>query len=387
MSSSLRLRHQIGQLFIVGLGGTALDATERAWLRLIRPSGFILFRRNMEEPAQTTALLQSAIESSAAENEHIPTLRTVDLEGGLVDRFRDMLGPMPSAAAVAATKSRRDAKLHGELIGRAVRLLGFNTTFAPVLDLALPTSLPVMQTRVYGTDADEVSEYARPFFAGLRTEWVLGCGKHFPGLGGGNRDSHHATPRITRTWQQLWEEDIAPYRDLRPYLSLIMVAHAIYSRVHESEEIPASISPFWINTILRKRMGYDGLILTDDMEMGGLLSKTSIEEAAVSALLAGADLLEVCRDPALLLRAYEAVLGEAERSPVFRVRIRRISNRVIALKQKLLPLHPLRAATPEQLRRLRVDMQLMHTNLDARARAATASAQAAQEAAHQGDPS
>jgi beta-N-acetylhexosaminidase len=368
---SLTLRHQVGQLFIVGLGGPALDPSERAWLRLLRPSGFVLFRRNIEEAAQITALLREATEAAAGEHEHTPALRALDLEGGLVDRLRDLIGPTPSAAAVATADAAgrvRFSRRHGELIGRASRLLGFNTTLAPVLDLALPASAPVLRTRVYGSTPEAVTRYARPFLQGLRSERILACGKHFPGLGGGTLDSHTATPSISRTFNQLWDEDIAPYRDLLTLLPIVMVAHALYPKAPHPDE-PASVSRFWINDALRRRLRYDGLILSDDMEMGGLLTRMSIEEAALRALSAGSDLLEICREPALIFRAYEAVLTEAERSPAFRTLVRRACARVIAHKNSLLHPQLPRDATAEQLARLRSDIRLFTAELEAAERA------------------
>jgi beta-N-acetylhexosaminidase len=279
-------------------------------------------------------------------------LRALDLEGGLVDRLRDLLAPMPSAAEVAATGRAADAKKHGRLIGHAARLLGFNTTLAPVLDLALPESRSVMRSRVVSADPERVTRYAKSFLEGLRAERILGCGKHFPGLSGGTLDSHTATPRIMRSWQQLWDEDIQPYNDLLKQLPIIMVAHASYPQVTRSDE-PASVSNYWIGSVLRRRMGYAGLILSDDMEMGGILSKMSIEDAAVDAIAVGTDLIEICRDPALVLRAYEAILREAEQSPAFRLKIRRAAVRVNAQMGKWLDAQLPRHATPSQIDKMR----------------------------------
>ena len=369
--AKLSLRRQVGQLFLVGLGATTLDANERAWLKLLRPGGFVLFRRNIEQTRQTVELLHEATESAAGSADHIPAMRALDLEGGLVDRLRHVLCPTPSAAMVATFGSKRDAKRHGALIGRAARLHGFNTTLAPVLDLALPESAPVMQSRVYGPTADDVIAYARAFLEGLRTERVLGCGKHFPGLGGGTLDSHQATPHILRSWDQLWAEDIAPYRALLTRLPMIMVSHATYPRLRRVASEPASVSRFWIGETLRRRMGYDGLVLSDDMEMGGLLTQMSIEDASVAAIVAGTDLLEICKDPTLVFRAYEAVLSEAERSPVFRTRVRRACSRVVAHKQRLLDPHLPRTATVEQIARLRGNILLFTAELEASQRART----------------
>jgi beta-N-acetylhexosaminidase len=146
---------------------------------------------------------------------------------------------------------------------------------------------------------------------------VAGCGKHFPGLGGGTLDSHLETPAIHRTLRELNREDLAPYRKLRDELPMIMVNHAAYPETSSGNR-PASASRYWITTVLRKRMGYRGIIFSDDLEMGGILKFMPIEEAAIAAIRAGMDLLEICHSPELILRAYEAVLAEAERSSAFR---------------------------------------------------------------------
>ena len=344
------LRHQVGQVLVVGVEGTALTPLERAWLAMLRPGGVILFRRNIESPKQTAALLREIAPLTAA-----PLLRAVDVEGGLVDRLRDAIAPMPSPSAVAATGRSADAHKHGRLIGRAVRLMGLNSTFAPVLDLALDAALPVMRTRVVSADPDAVTAYAQAFFEGLHAERVLGCAKHFPGLGGGTLDSHAATPVIPRTFEQLWQEDLAPYRSLAARLPMVMVAHAAYPRVTRNHE-PASVSPYWIGNVLRKRLGFEGLVISDDLEMGGILAYASIEEAAVRAIGVGSDVVEVCRDPALVLRAYEAVLQEAERSPAYRTKVRAAARRVMTHKERWLDVQLPRDSTAAQHRKLRDDI-------------------------------
>jgi beta-N-acetylhexosaminidase len=248
-------------------------------------------------------------------------MRCVDVEGGTVDRLRDALAPMPSAQAVAhaANLTRKIALIHehGDLVARAVKAFGFNTTLAPVLDLALPASAGVMGMRAAAPTAAGVVEYARGFLAGLAKHGVAGCGKHFPGLGGGTLDSHQETPAILRSSSELWREDLAPYRELRDELPMVMVNHATYPNT-PGKGRPASVSPYWIAAVLRKRIGYRGIVFSDDMEMGGILNYMPIEEAAVAAIRSGMDLLEICHSPELILRACEALIAEGERSVAFR---------------------------------------------------------------------
>lgn len=332
----MTLRSDVGQLLIVGVAGGELDGAERAWLKLIVPAGVILFRRNVESAAQTHALLSDLRARAAG-----PLFRCVDVEGGLVDRLREAVAPLPAAATVAqAAAQTGDLKLaaqHGRLIGRELRMLGFNVTFAPVLDLRTAASAEVMRSRIAASTPQGVIAYAKAFLQALRRERVLGCGKHFPGLGGGTLDSHHATPHINRTWKELWREDMLPFRKLHPALPFIMVSHAAYpAATKQAEASLASISPFWIQRVLLAKIGYRGLIVSDDMEMGGILHRASMEEAAVAAIAAGTHLIEVCKDPALIFRAYEALLREAESSGVFRRMVERAAAKVRRSKRQLL---------------------------------------------------
>ena len=306
------LRAAAGSLLVVGLSGPEVTPLERAWLKLVRPAGIILFRRNILDQSQTRALLSESTRYCTE-----ASLRCVDLEGGTVDRLRDAVVAMPSAQAVAQTENSNLIQLHGQLIARETRAFGFNITLAPVLDLGLPISSSVMGTRAASPTAVGVTEYARAFLTGLASQGVAGCGKHFPGLGGGTVDSHDQTPAITRTYADLWAEDLAPYRALIRQLPVIMVTHAAYPETR-SKHLPATASQFWINTVLQQKLGFKGLIFSDDMEMGGILKFLPMEEAAIAAVRAGIHLLEICHSPELIFRGYESLIHEAERSAVFR---------------------------------------------------------------------
>jgi beta-N-acetylhexosaminidase len=310
------VRQAAGSLLVVGLAGTELTALERAWLRLVRPGGVILFKRNVTDAQQTRDLLEDATGFCCAK-----AVRCVDVEGGTVNRLRDALAPIASAQATAsamrAAKKPALARKHGELIAQAVKAFGFNTTLAPVVDLALPEAVEVLGSRTAGANAAEVNAYAREFLAAVAAQGVIACGKHFPGLGGATGDTHFVTPEIQRTWPQIWDEDVAPYRELHRAMPIIMMNHAAYPHTPGKNE-PASASHFWITETLRKRIGYKGIILSDDLEMGGILKFLPVEEAAVAAIRAGSDLLEICHSPELILRAYEALISEGERSATFR---------------------------------------------------------------------
>jgi len=303
-------------LLVVGLSGTKLTGLERAWLQLVRPGGIILFKRNIESVEQTRTLLD---EATGLGDRH--AMRCVDVEGGTVNRLRDALAPIASTqtVATAAQKSKKSAlaRKHGELIARAVKAFGFNTALAPVVDLALPEAVEVLGSRTAGGTAKEVVTYAQEFMRGVAAHNVTACGKHFPGLGGAAGDTHFVTPEIRRTLKQLWEEDLVPYRELHKAMPTIMINHAAYPQTPGKHE-PASASRFWITETLRKKIGYRGLVLSDDLEMGGILKFLPVEEAALAVIRAGSEMILICHSPEIIFLSYEALITEAARSAAFR---------------------------------------------------------------------
>ncbi len=318
---------EIGQLLVIGFDGTEMTPRLSSLLTRVQPAGVILFARNIKNPQQTWRLLRECQKVVAT-----PLFTCVDLEGGDVDRFREVLGPTPSAAEVFATGDRRLFRKHGEFIGENCRALGFNVDFAPVIDLAFEASRSVMKTRAVSADPVEVATYAREFLTGLGSSKVLGCGKHFPGLGEGTLDSHHELPVIEKSLKSLWAEDLVPYRTLRRQLPMVMVSHAAYPQVTR-DRTPASLSKMWITDILRRRIGYRNLIVSDDLEMGGVLSAAPIGEAAVEFVRAGGDLCLVCHREDYIDKAHEALIKAGEGSRFAR-RAAESVRRVLAFKKK-----------------------------------------------------
>ncbi|MGD0760413.1 MAG: beta-N-acetylhexosaminidase [Candidatus Sulfotelmatobacter sp.] len=318
----------IGQLLIVGFNGTELTARLSSLLTRLQPAGVILFARNIKSAEQTWGLLRECRRCVST-----PLFTCVDLEGGSVDRFRDVLGPAPSAAEVFATGDRKLFRAHGRLIGENCRAFGFNIDFAPVLDLAFEASSSVMGSRAVSANPREVAAYAHEFIAGLRAANVLGCGKHFPGLGEGKLDSHHELPVIEKTLKKLWAEDLVPYRTLRRQLPLVMISHAAYPQVTH-DRTPASLSKIWITDILRKRTGFRNLIVSDDLEMGGVLSAAPVGQAAVEHIRAGGDLCLICHREDYITQAYEELVRAAERDVKFARQVEDAAARVLVFKKK-----------------------------------------------------
>lgn len=320
-------------------------------LRRVQPAGVILFARNIRSAEQTWRLLRECQKCVAT-----PLFTCVDLEGGTVDRLRDALEPTPSAADVFSTADRRLFRKHGQILGENCRAFGFNVNFAPVLDLALEASRSVMGSRTVSPNPRETIRYAREFLAGLRAAKVLGCGKHFPGLGEGRLDSHHDLPVIEKPLQRLWAEDLLPYRVLHAQLPFVMISHAAYPQVTK-ERTPASLSKVWITDILRKRIRYRGLIVSDDLEMGGVRGEAPVEQAALEFIRAGGDLCLICHREEFVTQAYEGLVKTAERDEQFARRAAEAARHVLAFKKKWgQMLHPgggaTRAPSPARAQRL-----------------------------------
>ena len=317
----------------MGFDGHGVDDKLLATVSSIQPGGVILFARNIQAPRQTWQILRDCHASLP-----LPPFLCVDLEGGNVDRLKEVIAPVPSAERVFSTASPKLYRMHGHVIGLEVRALGFNTDFAPVLDLGFEASRSVLASRTVSGKASEVILYAREFLRGLKATQVLGCGKHFPGLGEAALDSHHHLPVVHKSWKKTWTEDLAPYHELHRQLPFVMVAHACFPEI-TNDNLPASLSRKWMKDILRDQIGYRGLIISDDLEMGGALAAGSIEELSVETLRAGADMFLICHSQELVWRAYEAVLQEAERVPAFAAHVKQAAARVRRLKDRAPELH------------------------------------------------
>ena len=328
------LRGQVGQLLIFGFDGIEIDSRLRTTLATLQPAGGILFARNIENPTQTWKLLRDCQASVS-----VPMFLCVDLEGGTVDRLKTVIAPAPSLKEVFSTSQPKLFRMHGQILGLEARALGFNTDFAPVLDLGFEASRTVLGSRTASEDPEDTITFAREFLIGLKSAHVLGCGKHFPGLGEANLDTHHELPAIAKPWKPMWKQDLLPYRELHARLPFVMVAHAAYPEAtggknKEERRLPASLSKYWMKDVLRRKIGYRGLVLADDLEMGGVLAAGAIEQVAVETLRAGADMFLVCHNQELVWRAYEAVLREAERDRKFAERVSEAARRVLGFKKR-----------------------------------------------------
>lgn len=318
----------IGQLFMVGIPGSTLTREIRARLLDLRPGGVILFRRNYVDPEQLTALCQ---ELHALLPAQLPLI-ALDHEGGRVHRLTSPFTHFPPAALVARTRSAAFAQRVGHAMGAELSSVGVAIDFAPVLDVLTNVDNTVIGDRAFASDPRTVGLFGCALARGLRAGGVIPCGKHFPGHGATHVDSHEDLPRDERTLEDLMQTDLPPFRSaMAEGIEMLMTAHIVYPAI--DPEYPATLSQKVIEGLLRQQLGYRGVVVTDDLEMGAIIQHDSVEHAAVQALRAGADLLLICHQIDLALAAREACVQALEKGTLSRARVEAALQRVATLQQ------------------------------------------------------
>jgi beta-N-acetylhexosaminidase len=284
-----------GQLLLLGVKGLKLTSDEISLFKKIQPGGFVIFGRNVSSPEQLRALTDSLREVC-----EIEPLITIDQEGGRVTRTREIANEPPSAQQF---RQAGDLKKVGGLIARhgmitadILRQIGVNMNLCPVLDISYDDDANnAMQGRCYGTDAQQVITNAGIFNSNLRHGKILSCAKHFPSCGLADVDPHFALPFVTKTKEDLMKSDLLPYTALMPVLDSIMSCHAHFSAIDpETPGLPGSFSKNLLKNLLRNQLGYEGLIITDDLDMGAIVNTYGRGPDVQMAIEAGNDMAMIC---------------------------------------------------------------------------------------------
>jgi len=307
---------------MVGLAGPTLDPADARRLQHLGPGGVILFGRNLESAAQTVRL-HEAIRQLLP----YPLLLALDQEGGRVSRLQPWVGATPTAAALARA-GEDAASRFGSATAAALRALGFNIDFAPVVDLCAIDATNGIGDRSFGTDPERVTVLAGAFLDGLQDGGVAGCLKHFPGLGPTSVDSHERLPTATRDREQLDGSDLVPYRRLASRAAAVMVGHGHYPALDPEPDLPATLSTPVVTGLLRQEIGYRGLVVSDDLEMGAVAPLDADGDAAVRAVAAGCDLVLYCAGLDRAERAKVALTRAARTDPGFERRLERAARAV-----------------------------------------------------------
>jgi len=282
-------RSSLGQLLLVGVPGFELDSETARVFKRVQPGGYILFGRNIQCPSQLRKLIDDLRDLSRAE-----PIITIDQEGGRVSRLK-LIGNEPPNARQLRTKG--DPALiseHGRLTGELLRLFGFNLDLCPVLDISFDDEADnSLRGRCYGTSVQQVIEFAGAFNDALLETGILSCGKHFPGYAAAGRDPHHELPQINRNREDLDRFEIAIFRAFAHRVSSMMVCHAWYP-AFDRVKTPGSLSKAVVTDLLVSELKFDGLIMTDDLDMGAIINETGFAEMMDRAMLAGNHLAMIC---------------------------------------------------------------------------------------------
>jgi beta-N-acetylhexosaminidase len=294
-------RRPAGQLFMVGIPGPTLDAGSEAFLREYTPGGVVLFKRNAKTAAQIRRLTAAVRTIGAGPR----PLIAIDHEGGRVDRLPRPFTHFPAAARVAAAGGAGAARHVGRAMGRELAAVGIDLDFAPVLDVATHPRNQVIGDRAFADSPGLVARCGVAFAAGLREAGIVPCGKHFPGHGGTAGDSHLVLPRDRRARRELLATNLPPFtRAMRAGIPALMTSHVVYPAL---DTRPATLSRAICHDLLRRRLGFTGVLFSDDLEMQAVARRRQPERTAVAALTAGCDMLLVCASLDLAARSIEAV--------------------------------------------------------------------------------
>ncbi|MCY3955147.1 MAG: beta-N-acetylhexosaminidase [Nitrospira sp.] len=332
----MTIRDTVGQLLMVGFEGTEPSREFLDWLQECRPGGVILFSRNLVDPEQV-ARLTNALQEHAP---NFPLLMAIDEEGGAVSRLPQGFTTFPPAARVAACQSPGVVYEAAAVTAQELRTVGINMNLAPVLDVNSNPANPIIGDRAYGTQPERVCTYGLAVIQGLEDNGIIPCGKHFPGHGDTMTDSHHVLPVVEADRVRLDAVELEPFRQaIRRGLPAIMTAHVRYPAL--DAEAPATLSRSILTDLLRKQLGFEGVTVTDDMEMRAILDHQSIGEASVRALQAGADMVVICHQQERQRQVVSAIEQALERGDLLWERLTASVARIRALKEERLgPFQP-----------------------------------------------
>jgi beta-N-acetylhexosaminidase len=309
---------------------------ERRFFEREQPAGVTLFRRNVAGRFQDVRALTTELQSTRAAGAP-PLMIAVDQEGGRVARLRAPFPDQGPAAGLMAGSDELPAlellENYGLIVGLALKGLGFNVDFAPVLDVQMEQTSDAIGDRAFGRSPLAVTRRAGAFFDGLSSSGVLGCLKHFPGQGAASADTHHGAALIERSREELSSFELAPFRELLPRAPMVMISHCTYGALDPK---PASRSPLVIENLLRTELGFTGVVVSDDMNMHAVGHEvTAWQEALVASVAAGIDLLLVCRDLERAELALEALRRAAAAKSSFKQRLLEAATRVTKLRSML----------------------------------------------------
>ncbi|MBC8078800.1 MAG: beta-N-acetylhexosaminidase [Gorillibacterium sp.] len=329
--NKLTLKEKIGQLVLVGMEGTIAGEDDRNLIQSRKVGGIIFFKPNLINKGQTVKLINDLKQLNL--NNPIPLWLSVDEEGGRVTRLPAEFAKLPTSQSIGLVNNLSYSRQVGSLIGQELHSVGMNMDFAPVMDVNSNPNNPVIGDRSFGDQPDIVSRLGIQTMKGLQSENVASVIKHFPGHGDTSVDSHIGLPVVQHDLDRLRSLELIPYaRAIEQGADAIMVAHILLPKLDDNH--PASFSKPIITGLLREELGFDGVVMTDDMTMGAVAEHYNLGDAAVHSILAGADIVLVCHDYAKENAVLSALTKAVSDGRITEKRLNESVMRILLLKNK-----------------------------------------------------
>jgi beta-N-acetylhexosaminidase len=325
--SRFSLEEKAGQLFFLGFRGFEPDADARGVLDAVRPGGILITQRNIASFDQINGLTASFAE------QEVPSLVGMHQEGGPGDRLKQLFAPLPQFAEIA-NSGLTSTRIAARIIASQLESIGVNVEFAPCLDLGTG---PVLRHRTFAATPGTVTRFAIAFIEEFEGRSVFLCPKHFPGLGAAERDAHFALPVIVKPKKSLMLEEVAPFANVSSTVRMMMVGHGFYPAFSGERPIPASLSSRIVGGLLRRKLGFKGVIITDDLTMGAVSGLGLTADTLVKAVEAGNDMLLFSQATPLIEEALLKIVDAARQSPDFHARLDESVARILALKHDVPP--------------------------------------------------
>lgn len=331
------LTQKIGRLFIGGMPGPELDTNTVGLIKDCHLGGIILFKRNIADPIQLARLCRD-IQRVSLTNSGIPLFLAIDQEGGRVARLEEPFTQFPGNAAIGESPDPESSVLEfAATTAREMSLVGLNMNMAPVLDVAQPNMDSCLEGRCFSHDPLQATRLGSIVIDTLQQAGIMAVGKHFPGLGKSDRDPHLHLPTVHAILEEMESVHLPPFAGaIEAGVSGLMSSHAVYPALDPG--VPATLSRKIMTELLREKMGFGGLVISDDLEMGAIEKERPLPEGAADAFAAGIDLLLICKDQSLLLESIEHLRNKLLREEISYERLNESLGRIAERKKRFLSL-------------------------------------------------
>lgn len=327
---SMTLEEKIGQMILVGFDGTSPSGHAVEMIRQFHVGGIILYKNNMTNAEQTMDLLNHLKETNG---DQIPLFLSVDQEGGRIDRMPEEFAKLPTNQEIGEVNNEQLSFEIGQILGGELQALGFNMDYAPVLDINSNPDNPIIGDRAFGAEVEVVRDLGVQTMKGIQSQHVIPVVKHFPGHGDTSVDSHLELPVVGKSLQEIEQFELIPFADaIKNNADVVMIAHILMPQIDADN--PSSHSKTMITDILRDKLKFNGVVITDDMTMEGITKNFDIGEASVKSVNAGADMIMVAHDYDKQVYVVEALKDAVKEGVITEETVNQSIHRIFELKNK-----------------------------------------------------